>query len=210
MDPYRILGIDRSATDDEVKKAYRNLARKYHPDKNPGNKAAEEMFKNINQAYDQIMEERKNGGGSYSSYNSGGYGGYSGGWSQGQGQTYTGPAENATKYQAAVNYINSGHFREAFNVLMSVKERDGMWFYLSALANMGLGNNYEAVQQAQTAASMEPDNQMFQDLVNRMSYGGNRYSNVQNNMYGNTGMTTGNYCANLCLCNLCLNAMCCC
>ena len=67
-DPYRVLGIERSASDDEVKKAYRQMARKYHPDKNPGNKAAEDMFKVVQEAYTQIMDERRNGGASAGSY----------------------------------------------------------------------------------------------------------------------------------------------
>ena len=81
-DPYKVLGISRDATDDEVKQAYRKLSRKYHPDaniNNPNKDKAEEMFKLVGQAYNQIMDERKNGysggyGGSYGSYGSGGYG----------------------------------------------------------------------------------------------------------------------------------------
>ena len=63
-DPYKVLGIDPSATDDEVKTAYRKLSRKYHPDaniNNPNKDKAEEMFKLVGQAYDQIMNERKSG-----------------------------------------------------------------------------------------------------------------------------------------------------
>ena len=81
-DPYKVLGISRDATDDEVKQAYRKLSRKYHPDaniNNPNKDKAEEMFKLVGQAYNQIMDERKNGysggyGGSYGGYGSGGYG----------------------------------------------------------------------------------------------------------------------------------------
>lgn len=72
-DPYKVLGISRDATDDEVKQAYRKLSRKYHPDaniNNPNKDKAEEMFKLVGQAYNQIMDERKNG------YGSSGYGGY--------------------------------------------------------------------------------------------------------------------------------------
>lgn len=58
-DYYSILGVGRSATDKEIKQAYRKLARKYHPDVNPGNKAAEETFKEINQAYEVLSEPDK-------------------------------------------------------------------------------------------------------------------------------------------------------
>jgi DnaJ-class molecular chaperone len=53
-DPYEILGVKREATDDEIKKAYRTLAKKYHPDLNPGNKDAEQTFKDINAAFHLI------------------------------------------------------------------------------------------------------------------------------------------------------------
>ncbi|TML81081.1 MAG: molecular chaperone DnaJ, partial [Actinobacteria bacterium] len=49
-DPYNVLGVDKKASADEVKKAYRKLARQYHPDRNQGDKAAEERFKEIQQA----------------------------------------------------------------------------------------------------------------------------------------------------------------
>jgi DnaJ-class molecular chaperone len=54
QDPYRILGVTQSSSDDEIKTAYRNLAKKLHPDLNPGNKQAEKKFKDINSAYELI------------------------------------------------------------------------------------------------------------------------------------------------------------
>ena len=72
-DPYQILGVTPNASDDEVKKAYRNLCRKYHPDKNPGNQAAEDMFKIVQEAYETIMDQRRNGGAT-GGYRTGGYG----------------------------------------------------------------------------------------------------------------------------------------
>ena len=63
-DPYEVLGITRNATEEEIKKAYKALSRKYHPDaniNNPHKEDAEEKFKDIQQAYQQIMKERTQG-----------------------------------------------------------------------------------------------------------------------------------------------------
>ena len=58
-DYYKILGVSKTATTEEIKKAYRKLAVKYHPDKNQGNKAAEEKFKEANEANDVLSDPEK-------------------------------------------------------------------------------------------------------------------------------------------------------
>ncbi len=80
-DYYATLGVDKKATPEEIKKSYRKLARKYHPDRNPDDKAAEARFKEISQAHDVLgdPEKRKqydNGTGAFASTGGGGFGGF--------------------------------------------------------------------------------------------------------------------------------------
>lgn len=142
IDPYSILGVSPNASDEEVKKAYRKLSRIYHPDANidnPNKEQAEEKFKQVQQAYEQIMREREQGS---AGYGSGAYGGF-GGFSGQADNSYQ--DEESMRRQAAANYIQSGHYREAMNVLQSLSQHNGQWYYLSSMANMGLGNNVNAL-----------------------------------------------------------------
>ena len=86
-DPYKVLGVSPDASDEEIKRAYRRLAKQYHPDRNPGDAHAAQMMQKINAAYEQIKNPEKTapnqssyGGqqsyGGYSSYGYGPFGGY--------------------------------------------------------------------------------------------------------------------------------------
>src|SRR5262245_64322180 len=59
MDFYETLGVDRAANAEEIRKAYRRLARKHHPDLNPGDKASEDRFKKVQEAYDVLSDSKK-------------------------------------------------------------------------------------------------------------------------------------------------------
>ena len=202
-DPYQVLGVPRNASDDEIKKAYRALSRKYHPDanvNNPNKEQAEEKFKQVQQAYDQIMKEKQQGGG----YG----GGYSqnGGYSYGSNRSYQ-RAGDSVQMQAAANYINSRHYKEAMNVLSSLQQRNGQWYYLSAMANMGLGNNVNALNDARSAVNMEPDNMQYRMLLQRLEGGGTWYQEQQN-PFGGMPSDGSDYCMKLCLANLACNLCC--
>ena len=91
-DYYQILGVTKNATDAELKKAYRKLAVKYHPDKNPGDKSAEEKFKEVSEAYDVLSDPKKRAqydqfGSDY--FRTGGGAGGQGGFGGGAGGAYS-------------------------------------------------------------------------------------------------------------------------
>ena len=198
--PYEVLGVSPSASDDEIKKAYRDLTRKYHPDANVDNPLAdlaEEKFKEVQEAYDMIMKERASGGGySY------GYGSSSGSSSYGAGGNYQN-AQQDPRLQAAVNYINSRRFREALNTLDQINERSAIWYYLSSCANAGLGNNLRAQDMARQAMEMEPNNAQYQMLWQQLQSGRQWYGNMAGG-YGRPQMSMDNICCQI----LALNMMC--
>lgn len=218
-DPYQVLGISRSASDEEIKKAYRTLSRKYHPDanvNNPNKDQAEERFKQVQQAYDMIMKEKQQGtSGSYSSGASdGGYstgqgpfGGFSGQYYYGNGTYRSQSRAGSPKLQAALNYIQNQCYPEALNVLNDIPfaERSGQWYYYSAVANEGVGNNATAIEYIRKAVQFEPSNLEYRQFQQHLEYGGTWYTN----MGSAYERPYGNY-SNFCMSLLCAQALCTC
>ncbi|MBQ9148474.1 MAG: J domain-containing protein [Oscillospiraceae bacterium] len=198
-DPYKVLGISPDASDEEIKKAYRNLAKKYHPDRNPGDEVAARKMKEINAAYEQIKNPDKarqtGSGGGYGGYTGygpfGGYGGYHNPYAEAPGDNYQ---------KAAYNYIRFGRYQEALNALENSTERDARWYYLSALANDGLGNQVTALEHIRKAVSMEPDNETYLNALDQIEYGGSAYRQQAGNFGG--FQMRGDPCSCLCLCYL--------
>jgi len=197
-DPYKVLGVSPDASDDEIKKAYRTLAKKYHPDINPGNKEAERRMNEINAAYDQIKNPQQNSSGF------GGFGGFGSGtrYGSGYGSRYEETDNEPTAFRAALNYVRAGHFQEALNALegVPVSERNARWHYLCAIANYGLGNRIVALEHAQTAIRLEPNNMEYRSLLEEIQQGGTFYRGYTQ---GFPAAGIGNsLCLGLCLANL--------
>lgn len=201
FDPYQVLGIPRNASDEEIKKAYRNLSRKYHPDaniNNPNKAEAEEKFKEVQQAYNQIMKEKEQG--TFGSYGDFGFGGY-------QKRQNGANSEYENYLRAAANYIQSRHFKEALNVLNAMQERSAVWYYYSAIANNGMGNNVAALEHAKQAAAMEPGNFQYRQLVQQLEGGGMWYRGMQE-PYREYRMDGSDFCVKLCIANMLCNCFC--
>ena len=133
----------------------------------------------------------------------GGFGGF-GGFNNGQGQSSQYYGQDASYYTAASNYINNRRFQEALNVLSNIQDRTAQWYFLSSLANNGLGNNVMALDFAKTALEMEPNNQTYQRLVQTLESGGQWYNTRQYSYGGDSGaMCCADPCTTLCLLNMC-------
>lgn len=222
-DPYKVLGVSPDASDEEIKKAYRKLCMKYHPDANvdnPNKAQAEEKFKEVQQAYEAIMKKDSaafgNSGGGFGSYQ-GGYGnsgnGSYGGFGNFGGFGGFGGFNNAQQelppeLKAAANYIRSGYYQEALTALKGVEKKTAAWYYYSALANRGLGNNVTAKDHAEQAYRMEPHNFIYQNLYQQCQ-NGNTWYQTQSQPYRTARMGCNNVCLDSCLLTLACNLCCC-
>jgi len=208
-DPYKVLGVGPDASDEDIKRAYRRLAKKYHPDLNPGDQEAARKMQEVNAAYEQIKNPEKFTGQQQGGYGSYGYGGgyYDpfGGYYR-QQQSYSGSQTGDQYQQAAYQYIRFGRYQEALNALSNATQRDARWYYLSALANDGLGNQVTALEHIRKAVSMEPDNPEYLSALDQIEHGGAAYRRQAGNFQGfSMGFDP---CTNLCLCYL-ANIFCC-
>ena len=188
-DPYSVLGVSSNASDDEVKKAYRELARKYHPDNyhdNPLSDLAQEKMKEINEAYNSVLNMRGSGG---SRSDRGGYTSASGG------------SAESTRVRAA---INSGDIRLAEELLREFPAKNAEWYFLMGSVCYRKGWLDDALQYYQSAVRMEPNNNEYRQALAFMNRGGQAYSPYG---YGPPARQGCDAC-DICTALLCMN-MCC-
>jgi len=220
IDPYKVLGVPPGASDDQIKTAYRRLAKQYHPDLHPGDKEAARKMKEINEAYEMIKNPGAAGGsrgyaGGAASSGSG-YGGYGRRdpfgdfgefWNFGNSQQ----ARDAdSEMRAAAAYLNARHYQEALNVLRSIPEnrRSGRWYYYSSLAHAGLGLKIAALEHIRRAIRLEPDNLEYRRVLERLEYGGQAYQTAGRSFglpgFGGAGLCLTccalQYCCRFCTC----------
>jgi len=194
--PYEVLGVSENATDEQIKTAYREMAKKYHPDNyndSPLADLAEEKMKEVNEAYDAICDMRRNGGKSSSS--SGSYG--------------TGSSYTKTSYPDVRNFINAGRLDDALEILngVAVEKRDAEWNFLMGIIFSRKGWSEQAFSYFQTAQRMDPTNSEYNAAINNMN-ARRTYYNPGYNTNGAAGgcsacdICTGLMCAD-CLCSCC-------
>lgn len=189
-DPYSVLGIGRDATNDEVKQAYKEMMRKYHPDNYTGNPLedlAADKAKEINEAYDQIMAQRKASGNNAGS----------------------GSSQANSQFADIRRMISAGKIIEAEEILNGMPDykRSAEWYFLKGTIFYQRGWLSEAMRFYRTASEMEPNNYEYKNTYNRMNsqqngqYNGNPYGGY------NTSRNVGSGCD--CCCQLICADMCC-
>lgn len=217
QDPYKVLGISRDATKEEIKKAYRAKAKQYHPDLHPDDPVAAEKMNEVNEAYDMLNNPEKyrqqTGGG----YNRGGFGSYDfddffgfGGYQR----TANIPRPTAEPgdigaIRQAIDFINMGQYRYAAQTLNSMvsAQRNDRWYYLSAIVNFKLGQSALAMEQIQRAVQMAPGKTVYQETMQAMRQSGTTYQQT-GRAYQSYADSMSQMCTRLCWLHCFL--MCCC
>lgn len=195
-DPYRVLGLTPDATDEEVKQAYRRLAKKYHPDMNPGDPEAAKKMNEINAAYDQIKNPPQHN--------------YQPGYDPFSGWQYQETRQDGSPsaLQAARHFVRYGQFDSALNALKEIPElqRNAEWYYLSGVANSRLGNRVVGIQHMQKAVELEPDNILYRRALEQLQHNGSVYDETRRTVFGGYSANACDCCYACAAINFCLGS----
>ena len=216
-DPYKVLGVPANATEAQIKEAYRELAKKYHPDKyvnNPLADLAAEKMREINEAYDTLMKKGSASSGGYSSSNGGGYSGRGGYSSQRSGSGayggtgYGGFNANAgsSDYAAIRRMINENRMDDAESALNGVTVRNAEWHYLMGVVKQRRGWYDMAYQHFARATQLDPYNMEYRNAFNAVNSQRGAYTSAGNGY----GYNTQSGCCSCDTCTSLLCADCCC
>ena len=189
--PYEVLGVSKNATDDEIKSAYRALARKYHPDNyadNPLSDLAGEKMKEINDAYDEIINSRKHRSSSKSD------------------NTYNASNSGSTKFPEIRNLINQGRLEQAQELLDGVppQNRDAEWYFLNGTVLYRRGWFDQAYTSFATAVRMNPQNPEYRNAMNNAQ----RQTSAQYNPYRSYGTSSDCNACDICQGLMCADCLC--
>ena len=191
-DPYKVLGVDKNASPEEIKKAYRALAKKYHPDNyanNPLADLAEEKFKEINEAYEALC-----GFSASESYNS----------SHSSGGSYSGGAGNFAQIR---NLINMNRIDEADRLLEQMQNHNAEWFYLKGLVYMKRGWYTQGLNFIRQAVNLAPSNFEYRATLNNYINQTRQYQQSGYGMSGIDSTSACNCCSNLICADCCCECM---
>ncbi|SCJ67482.1 Chaperone protein DnaJ [uncultured Eubacterium sp.] len=191
--PYEVLGVKQGASEAEIKAAYKELVKKYHPDKyqnNPLADLAEEKLQEVNEAYDALMKNRPTRG----TYSSG---------TQGRsGQT----ASNASNYYAVRQALDRNDLSGAEQMLVNSPNRDAEWFFLSGVLSYKKGWIDDAMSNVRQAIDMDPNNFEYQQVFQQMRGAGAMYRG-RSNAQGYDQNRNNDCCSDCCTFYLCTSCI---
>ena len=205
-DPYSILGVPYGATDEEGKNAYRNLARRYHPDNyedsNPLKELAKDKMQEINAAYDEIQRDRSTAGSSSTGNNSS--------YENSYGYTSGNSGRAGGIYANIRQKINERKYREAEEMLTAISDfdRTADWHFLNSVCLMQRGKTADAIRELELACTMDPSNLEYQKAKEMFNASGSRYGSAYYGDGGRRYRSQNDQACDCCMNLICLDCIC--